>query len=129
MGESETPIPLHFALGPRDHVDCSTINALEIPLRDLFDAPDLAHTETRSPTAPNVPPRGGPYPLSAFTAPRVDYSLFRLAHYTGTDADHFQNFVIFKTTSSTSTSSAASQGGYLKGGMRFTSASSSLAMS
>ncbi|RYE58885.1 MAG: AMP nucleosidase, partial [Hyphomicrobiales bacterium] len=39
--------------------------------------------------------RGGPYPLSAFTAPRVDYSLFRLAHYTGTAAEHFQNFVIF----------------------------------
>ena len=38
---------------------------------------------------------GGPYPLAAFTAPRVDYSLHRLSHYTGTEAEHFQNFVIF----------------------------------
>ena len=30
-----------------------------------------------------------------FRAARVDYSLYRLSHYTGTDAEHFQNFVIF----------------------------------
>ena len=28
-------------------------------------------------------------------AARVDYSLHRLYHYTGTDPEHFQNFVIF----------------------------------
>ena len=95
VGESETPIPLHFALGPRDHVDGATLNAMEVPLRDLFDVPDLANTDDEIANGTYVPPRGGPYPLSAFTAPRVDYSLFRLAHYTGTDADHFQNFVIF----------------------------------
>ncbi|ODT68527.1 MAG: AMP nucleosidase [Pelagibacterium sp. SCN 63-23] len=95
VGESETPIPLHFALGPRDHVDGATLNSLDVPLRDLFDAPDLANTDDEIANGTYVPPRGGPYPLSAFTAPRVDYSLFRLAHYTGTDADHFQNFVIF----------------------------------
>src|SRR5690606_15120596 len=57
--------------------------------------PDLANTDDEIANGTYVPPRGGPYPLSAFTAPRVDYSLFRLAHYTGTDADHFQHFVIF----------------------------------
>ena len=30
-----------------------------------------------------------------FRAARVDYSLHRLFHYTGTDPEHFQNFVIF----------------------------------
>jgi AMP nucleosidase len=30
-----------------------------------------------------------------FRAARVDYSLHRLYHYTGTDPEHFQNFVIF----------------------------------
>ena len=30
-----------------------------------------------------------------FTAPRVDYSLHRLRHYTGTAPEHFQNFVLF----------------------------------
>ena len=30
-----------------------------------------------------------------FRAARVDYSLHRIFHYTGTDPEHFQNFVIF----------------------------------
>jgi AMP nucleosidase len=34
-------------------------------------------------------------PLAPFTAPRIDYSVFRLPHYTATSAEHFQNFVIF----------------------------------
>ena len=33
--------------------------------------------------------------LALFTAPRVDYSLHRLRHYTGTAPTHFQNFVLF----------------------------------
>jgi AMP nucleosidase len=95
IGESDTPIPLHFAVQPNERVDGDALNALNIPLRDMFDAPDLTNTDDEIANGTYVPPRGGPYPLSAFTAPRVDYSLFRLAHYTGTDADHFQNFVIF----------------------------------
>jgi AMP nucleosidase len=38
---------------------------------------------------------GTPEPLALFRAARVDYSLRRLYHYTGTDPEHFQNFVIF----------------------------------
>ncbi len=38
---------------------------------------------------------GEPRPLALFTAPRVDYSLHRLRHYTGTSPEHFQNYVIF----------------------------------
>jgi AMP nucleosidase len=40
-------------------------------------------------------PPGAAEPLSLFRAARVDYSLRRLYHYTGTDPEHFQNFVIF----------------------------------
>lgn len=61
----------------------------------MFDAPDLGDTDDEIANGTFVPPRGGPYPLAAFAAPSVDYSLFRLSHYTGTDASHFQNFVIF----------------------------------
>src|SRR5260370_38733516 len=39
-------------------------------------------------------PPGAPVPLALFRAARVDYSLHRLYHYTGTDPEHFQNFVI-----------------------------------
>lgn len=35
------------------------------------------------------------YPLSHFDARRVDFSLARLRHYTGTQVEHFQPFVLF----------------------------------
>jgi AMP nucleosidase len=38
---------------------------------------------------------GDAQPLALFTAARVDYSLHRLRHYTGTAPDWFQNFVLF----------------------------------
>lgn len=93
--ESDTPIPLHFAVKANERIDGEALNALNIPLRDMFDAPDLANTDDEIANGTYVSPKGGPYPLSSFTGPRVDYSLFRLSHYTGTDASHFQNFVIF----------------------------------
>ena len=34
-------------------------------------------------------------PLALFDAPRTDFSLARLKHYSGTPADHFQRFVLF----------------------------------
>jgi AMP nucleosidase len=69
--------------------------SMHCPLRDLFDVPDLQDTDDEIANGTFIPPVGGPYPLAAFTAPRVDYSLQRLSHYTGTEAQHFQNFVIF----------------------------------
>ena len=66
----------------------------DLPLRDVFDSPDSPPWTTRSPTARCSPP-GAPEPLAFFRAARVDYSLHRLYHYTGTDPEHFQNFVIF----------------------------------
>ncbi|RUT32759.1 AMP nucleosidase [Arsenicitalea aurantiaca] len=95
VGESDTRIPLHFALGVSERLDGEALNRLDIPLRDIFDAPDLVDADDEIANGTFIPPAGGPYPLSAFTAPRVDYSLFRLSHYTGTEPQHFQNFVIF----------------------------------
>ena len=93
--ESLTPIPVHFAVGADERLDGAAINKLNVPLRDIFDTPDLAFTDDEIANGTFIPPEGGPYPLAAFTAPRIDYSLFRLSHYTGTAAEHFQNFVIF----------------------------------
>ena len=36
-----------------------------------------------------------PVPLSLFDGLRTDFSLARLAHYTGTDPEHFQRFILF----------------------------------
>ena len=95
VGESSTPLPLHFAVDPDAPLDGQLLTGLSVPLRDVFDTPDLADTDDEIANGTFIPPAGGPYPLAAFTAPRIDYSLHRLSHYTGTDARHFQNFVIF----------------------------------
>ena len=95
VGESQTPIPLHFALGDDINVEASAAGTIDAPLRDLFDAPDLNITDDMIVNGTYDPDMGGPLPLAAFTAQRVDYSLARLSHYTATAAEHFQNFVLF----------------------------------
>jgi len=64
-------------------------------LRDAFDVPDLATMDDSIADGTFELQPGAPEPLSLFRAARVDYSLRRLYHYTGTDPEHFQNFVIF----------------------------------
>jgi AMP nucleosidase len=93
--ESATPIPLHFAFGEGAHVEASAGATLDVPLRDIFDTPDLTTTDDEIANGEYEPPAGGPRPLSPFTAQRIDYSLARLSHYTATKAEHFQNFVLF----------------------------------
>ncbi|ACS85019.1 AMP nucleosidase [Musicola paradisiaca] len=46
-------------------------------------------------TADGLLPDSEHYPLSHFDALRTDFSLARLRHYTGTQAEHFQPFVLF----------------------------------
>jgi AMP nucleosidase len=95
VSESATPIPLHFAFGEGAHVEASAAANMDIPLRDIFDTPDLSTTDDEIANGEYEPAPGQPSPLSAFTAQRVDYSLARLTHYTATSAAHFQNFVLF----------------------------------
>src|ERR1700730_1315250 len=92
IGESDEPIPIHFAYR-RDINIAASVPARDRPLRDLFDTPDLATIDDAivNGTLPADPRQ----PLAMFRAARVDYSLHRLYHYTGTDPEHFQNFVIF----------------------------------
>jgi len=95
VSESATPIPLHFAFGEGTHVEAEVAEGIELPLRDLFDAPDLTNTDDEIANGSYEPGPGEPSPLAPFTAQRVDYSLARLSHYTATRANHFQNFVLF----------------------------------
>ncbi|MDR3376334.1 MAG: AMP nucleosidase [Ancalomicrobiaceae bacterium] len=95
VGRSDTPIPLHFALPLDVEVSVDVAENLGRPLRDVFDVPDLAVTDDAivNGIVPFLP--GLPQPLAPFTAPRIDYSLHRLQHYTATGAEYFQNFVLF----------------------------------
>ncbi|MGN6550108.1 MAG: AMP nucleosidase [Pararhizobium sp.] len=95
VSESQTPIPLHFAFDEGAHVEAAVAERLTVPLRDLFDTPDLTTTDDEIANGTYEPGPGEPFALAPFTAQRIDYSLARLAHYTATSAHHFQNFVLF----------------------------------
>ncbi len=95
VGTSTQPIPVHFSLGEGDHLEGSLPPERRLLMRDLFDLPDLASMDDGIANGTHEPRPGEPEPLSLFTAPRVDYSLHRLRHYTGTAPEHFQNFVLF----------------------------------
>ena len=95
IGESNVPIPLHFAFPEGAYVEGERLAALARPLRDIFDVPDLAITDDAIVNGTWRGPEHAPRPLAPFTAPRVDFSLHRLQHYTATAPAHFQNFILF----------------------------------
>ncbi len=95
VGTSHAPIPVHFSLAEHDHLEGSMSPERRVLMRDRFDLPDLAAMDDGIANGTLELQPGDPHPLALFTAPRVDYSLQRLRHYTGTAADHFQNFVLF----------------------------------
>lgn len=95
IGPSATPMPVHFAVASDASVTVPQEGALEFSLRDAFDVPDLSTTHDDIVNGLGFTYPDGALPLAPFTAQRVDYSLARLAHYTATKPDHFQNFVLF----------------------------------
>jgi AMP nucleosidase len=95
IGVSHHPIPLHFSFAEHDHLEGDLSPERRQRMRDVFDLPDLSSMDDGIANGTWEPGPGQALPLSLFTAPRVDYSLHRLRHYTGTRPDHFQNFVLF----------------------------------
>jgi AMP nucleosidase len=95
VGTSSQPIPVHFSFAENDHVEGNLSPQRRTLMRDVFDLPDLSAMDDGIANGTYQPRAGEPQPLSLFTAPRVDYSLHRLRHYTGTNPEHFQNFVLF----------------------------------
>ena len=95
VGVSTVPIPIHFAFTDGMHVEGGLDPARVDLMRETFDLPDLSVMDDSIANGTFVTAPGGDAPLALFTAPRVDYSLHRLRHYTGTDPACFQNFVIF----------------------------------
>ncbi|APX13254.1 AMP nucleosidase [Tateyamaria omphalii] len=94
IGYSNTPMPVHFAVANNPNITVPQQGAAAFPLRDVFDVPDLSNTNDDIVNG-TYEAADGIGPLAPFTAQRIDYSLARLAHYTATDADHFQNHVLF----------------------------------
>jgi AMP nucleosidase len=99
IGESSEPIPVHFAYRRDINIEAAASSGdrsgVAQSLRDLFDVPDLSTIDDAVANGTLQLTPGAPEPLALFRAARIDYSLRRLYHYTGTDPEHFQNFVIF----------------------------------
>ncbi|MGB8602518.1 MAG: AMP nucleosidase [Rhizomicrobium sp.] len=91
VGHSRTPIPLTFAVERsaaqmrwhqrRKLAEHFPLPKLDTDYDDLVDGGLWKSDE--------------PMPLSLFSAERIDLSLHRLRHYTGTAPEHFQDFVLF----------------------------------
>ncbi|WP_425549841.1 AMP nucleosidase [Celeribacter arenosi] len=95
VGPSTTPMPVHFAVANDETITVPQEGAMDYPLRDYFDVPDLTTTHDDIVNGLGYVHDDGSSPLAPFTAQRVDYSLARLSHYTATDPSHFQNHVLF----------------------------------
>ena len=95
VGVGSDAIPVHFSLAEHQHLEGQLTPERRALLPDVFDLPDLASMDDGIANGTYETRGGAPRPLALFTAPRVDYSLHRLRHYTGTSPEHFQNFVLF----------------------------------
>ena len=77
--------------------DADALGAARDPaaVAGLFPTPDLRSIGDEVVDGDWVQPAGEPRPLALFEAPRTDYSLQRLRHYTGTPFEHLQQYVLF----------------------------------
>lgn len=91
VGISKNPIPLPFAMeaSPKG-LSLSARKQLNLD----FIFPDLNFIHDNIVNGTYEISGDSPYPLSLFSAKRVDFSLHRLHHYTNTSPKHFQNFIL-----------------------------------
>jgi len=92
VGLSDVPIPLTFAM---EGATTELSPNQKAGLQYFFHLPNLAATNDDIVDGRKILQRSGPLPLSLFTAERVDYSLHRIRHYTGTDPQYCQPFILF----------------------------------
>ena len=90
-GISDRPIPLPFVV---EEIGSGLPQARLHELQHLFPMPDLSRTDDDIANGTWRTTGREPAPLALFTAERVDFSLQRLAHYTGTHPEYFQRFVL-----------------------------------
>ncbi|WP_158916420.1 AMP nucleosidase [Caulobacter sp. S45] len=93
VGLSEQEIPYPYVLDGGESLGLDGAAAAD--LARFFPATQLSHIgdEVADGRWINMPET--PHPLSLFDGPRVDFSLARLRHYTGTPVEHIQSYVLF----------------------------------
>ncbi len=90
VGESNWPIPLPFAI---EHYESDVDPLIINQLQSEFILPNLSKIDDNYANG-TYDNHLQPKPLSFFTGERVDFSVDRLHHYTGTSAEHFQRFIL-----------------------------------
>ena len=90
VGKSFWPLPLPFVI---DDFSTTLTQKQKGSLKKYFVLPNLSRVNDDIVNA-NLDVSEKILPLALFTGERVDYSLNRLHHYTGTHPRHFQNFIL-----------------------------------
>ncbi|WP_209347843.1 AMP nucleosidase [Pontixanthobacter sp. CEM42] len=90
---STQEIPFPYVLDGDVAAELAGISPQEIARH--FPSTELADIGDELADGIEIDDSNGTIPLSLFDGLRTDFSLARLAHYTGTDTKHFQRFVLF----------------------------------
>jgi len=90
---SAQEIPYPYILDGADDLRLDGAETEEIAR--WFPATQLAHIGDEVADGVWTPLADEPRPLGLFDAPRIDFSLARLKHYTGTPVEHVQGYVLF----------------------------------
>ena len=93
VSRSSKEIPYPYVLDGSVELDGSTSSAAEIAR--YFPSTELASIGDEIADGVWASEPGGARPLTLFDAPRTDFSLARLAHYTGSPAGTVQAYVLF----------------------------------
>ncbi len=91
VARSSQEIPFPYVLDGA--ADLGGIGAAELARH--FPATELAHIGDELADGQDLGLPGEPMPLALFDGLRTDFSLARLAHYSGTAIEHFQRFILF----------------------------------
>ncbi|WP_420542866.1 AMP nucleosidase [Sphingomonas naphthae] len=93
IGLSDEEIPYPYVLDAGHNVDLTGAAAIE--LARIFPSTNLEHIGDELADGLWLSAPGEPRPLALFNAARVDFSLARLRHYTGTPSQHVQKYILF----------------------------------
>lgn len=91
VGYSRWAIPLPFVVD----YSAGSLNTAQLKALQLqFVMPDLRRIDDHIVNHTLKVEPEDPKPLALFSGERIDFSLQRLSHYTGTSFEHFQNFIL-----------------------------------
>jgi AMP nucleosidase len=93
VGHSASEIPYPYVLDGTDDLRLDGAQAADLAL--WFPTTELANIGDEIADGEWRQRIGAARPLSLFDGPRVDFSLARLRHYTGTPAQHTQRYLLF----------------------------------